>query len=342
MKADLFTDPRFPGLLLTAAVAGGAFSVEWVEQAVGGRSWLGPLVWAILLGTAVRTFWRPSERFDSGIDCAARTLLELAIVLMGASLSANAMAAIEMPLLLAIVTTVAAAIAMSFAIGCLLGLPPKMAMLVACGNAICGNSAIAAVAPVIKADSEDVATSIAFTAVLGIGVVIALPLLATILSLTPVSAGILAGLTVYAVPQVVAAAGSLGSAAVQVGTLVKLARVLMLGPVVAILSLVMAKRKPGEAASMGRRQLLHLVPPFILAFLVLAALNALALVPAQLHQPAHHASNVLTVIAMAGLGLGVDLRSVAAAGPRVVTVVAASLFLLGMMAYVAIHLLSLS
>lgn len=82
-----------------------------------------------------------------------------------------------------------------------------MAMLVACGNAICGNSAIAAVAPVINAESDDIATSIAFTAVLGIVVVIALPVAAHHLHLSPYAGGALAGLTVYAVPQVVAMAG---------------------------------------------------------------------------------------------------------------------------------------
>ena len=82
-----------------------------------------------------------------------------------------------------------------------------MAMLVACGNAICGNSAIAAVAPVINAESDDIATSIAFTAVLGIVVVIALPVAAHHLHLSPYAGGALVGLTVYAVPQVVAMAG---------------------------------------------------------------------------------------------------------------------------------------
>ncbi len=107
-----------------------------------------------------------------------------------------------------------------------------MAVLVACGNSICGNSAIAAVAPVIGADGEDVAASIAFTAVLGVVVVLSLPLACPLLHLSGLQYGALAGLTVYAVPQVLAAAAPLGAVAVQIGTLVKLVRVLMLGPVV--------------------------------------------------------------------------------------------------------------
>ena len=90
-------------------------------------------------------------------------------------------------------------ILVSHALGRALGLKPKLALLVACGNSICGNSAIAAVAPVIEADSEDVVTAIAMTAVLGVGVVLLLPLLIGLLGLSYYQYGVLAGMTVYAV-----------------------------------------------------------------------------------------------------------------------------------------------
>jgi uncharacterized membrane protein YadS len=120
------------------------------------------------------------------------------------------------------------AIGLSYGIGRLLGLSKRMAILVACGNSICGNSAIAATAPVIGADGDDVAASIAFTAVLGVVVVLGLPLLIPALGLSVHQFGILSGLTVYAVPQVLARTAPAGAAAIQIGTLVKLVRVLML------------------------------------------------------------------------------------------------------------------
>jgi uncharacterized integral membrane protein (TIGR00698 family) len=217
-----------------------------------------------------------------------------------------------------------------------------MALLVACGNAICGNSAIAAVAPVIQADTDEVATSIAFTAVLGIGVMIALPFVARLLHLTPAAGGILAGLTVYAVPQVLAAAGPLGAAAVQIGTLVKLVRVLMLGPVVGGLSLLTVRQRTKTTAPHPNGAMSHLMPPFILGFLALAVLNSLKLLPDAAVVHARTVSALLTVLAMAGLGLTVDLRSVIAAGPRVVFVVTFSLLALGAMAMVALYLLRLA
>jgi uncharacterized integral membrane protein (TIGR00698 family) len=118
----------------------------------------------------------------------------------------------------------------TYGLGRLFGLPRRMAARIACGNSICGNSAIAAVAPVIGADGEDVSAAIAFPAVLGVIVVLGLPLLAPFLHLSGTQYGALAGLTVYAVPQVLAATAPIGTIAIQMGTLVKLVRVLMLGP----------------------------------------------------------------------------------------------------------------
>lgn len=116
----------------------------------------------------------------------------------------------------------------------------------------------------------------------------------------------------------------------QLGTLVKLVCVLMLEPVVTGLSVLMSRQSPDGPHKAPKIRYSRLVPLFILAFLALAAINSLGLVPDALDRPVHMASGFFTVLAMAGLGLGVDLRSVAAAGPRVVAVVLGSLFVLGL------------
>ena len=139
---------------------------------------------AIILGTVIRTAWTPPARWTPGIDLSAKFLLEVAVVLLGASLSAQTIVAAGLPLLLGIIATVTLAILASYGLGRLFRLPRRMAVLIACGNSICGNSAIAAVAPVIGADGDDVASSIAFTAVLGVVVVLLLPLIGVALALT--------------------------------------------------------------------------------------------------------------------------------------------------------------
>jgi uncharacterized integral membrane protein (TIGR00698 family) len=329
-----------PGLLLCAVVSVAALALQHAEAMLFGRGWIEALVLAILVGTAIRSLWTPSDRWQPGIDFSGKFLLEVAVVLLGVSLSGQAVAAAGPWLLAGIVGVVFVSLAATYALGRAAGLPKRMAVLVASGNSICGNSAIAVVAPVIGAKASDVASAIAFTAVLSVAVVLILPVLASPLGLGAEDFGIVAGLTVYAVPQVLAATAPLGALAMQVGTMVKLVRVLMLGPLVLVLSMAAARRGDSSRRP-GRLPPLHrIVPWFIVGFLLLALLRSLGLVPELLLRPTALTSSMLMVISMAALGLGVDVRAVAAAGRRVSLVVTLSLLLLGAMALALVRLLS--
>jgi len=335
-------DPRHllglaPGVGLCIAVTAVAILLQGVEVKLFGRPWLEALVLAILIGAGVRTLWAPSLRWTAGIDFSARMLLEVAVVLLGAGVSARALAAAGPALLIGIAVVVALAIAASYAIGRLFGLPRRMATLIACGNAICGNSAIAAVAPVIGAAGQEVAAAIGFTAVLGVLVVLGLPFLSVALHMSPRAFGVFAGLTVYAVPQVLAATAPISTVSAQIGALVKLVRVLMLGPVVLVLSLIMSRAAPAmEGAPRAKLDVSRLVPWFIVGFLVLMGLRAFCAIPAAALKPAADAATWLTIVSMAALGLGVDVRVVARAGPRAISVVTLSLAVLGAVAFALI------
>lgn len=341
---------KMPGIALCLAVTMCAYALEASEQELFGRAWLEALVIAILLGTIVRSIWTPGKTWQSGIAFSAKFLLEIAVVLLGASVSAATILAAGPLLLLGVTGVVAIAIPLSFLIGRMLGLPKRMALLVACGNSICGNSAIAAVAPVIGADGEDIAASIAFTAVLGVVVVLGLPAVGLALGMSGLAFGTLAGLTVYAVPQVIAAASPLGPIAVQMGTLVKLVRVLMLGPVCLALSLLSPFLAPraqgGNAAAHGstgkRPGIARLVPWFIIGFLVLVVCRSLGLIPLGAVPTIGRVATLLTVVSMAALGLGVDVRTVANAGFRVTAAVVLSLLLLIAMSFALIFALHLT
>ena len=342
-----------PGIILSIAVAAAATVLERVEvMALGGR-WLEALVLAIVVGTVVRTAGSPTKAWFAGINFSAKTLLEVAVLLLGASISVQTIMADGLSLLAGIAAVVLAAIVATYGIGRLFGLPRRMATLIACGNSICGNSAIAAVAPVIGADGEDVSAAIAFTAVLGVVVVLSLPLLIPLLHLSQTQYGALAGLTVYAVPQVLAATAPIGAISTQVGTMVKLVRVLMLGPVVVILTLLTRSWRDepdevpphftaGDRPVAGKLPLHKLVPWYIIGFLALIALRSVGVVPHTALEPFAVATNVLTVISMAALGLGTDLRAVARAGGRVIAVVSLSLLLLGGISLGLIRLLGIS
>lgn len=318
-----------PGLALSLLVAGAAVALGRLEADLFGRAWIEPLVLAILLGVAVRTVWTPGPRWTAGIAFCAGPLLEAGVALLGATVSAQAIAAAGLPLLLAVVVLVFGALAGGYFIGRAVGLPPRLSMLIAAGNAVCGNSAIVAVAPVIKAEAKDVAAAIGFTAVLGVGVVLLLPLAGAALSLKPETYGVVAGLTVYAVPQVLAAAAPMGPVAVQVGALVKLMRVLMLGPVCVVMGLI-APHLGDKAAVWPRPKLTlnKLIPWFIVAFLLLMGARSMGWISADAAARIGPIVTALTVTAMAALGLGVDPRALFRAGPRVAA--AASLSILAL------------
>jgi uncharacterized integral membrane protein (TIGR00698 family) len=331
-----YVQQLLPGVALCVAITLVAMLLERIEVSFVGQPYLEALVAAILIGVAVRTAWKPGKSWNQGINFSAKFVLEFAIVLLGASVSITMIAALGSLVILGIACIVALAIGTSYLIARALGLPQRMSILIACGNSICGNSAIAAVAPVIGADADDIAASISFTAVLGVIVVLGLPFLVPILDLSLTQYGVLAGLTVYAVPQVLAATLPIGALSNQVGTVIKLVRVLMLGPVVLGLSLLARRIKPADdrlTSKPGRLRLNEFVPWFIIGFLIVLSIRSLGLIPQEIVPVITKIAAVLTTIAMAALGLGVDVRVVARTGPRVTLAVTASLIFLGLMSY---------
>ena len=317
-----------PGLAVALAVALAGQGLHLAQERLVGRAVLDALVLAILLGMTVRAVRPLPEGWAPGVAFAAKTLLEIAIVLLGASVDFREVARGGPALVAGIAFTVAATLVVGSWIGRRAGLEPKHALLVAFGNAICGNSAIAALAPVIGARREHVASAIAFTAVLGVAVVVGLPFLIPVAHLSEYQYGIVAGLTVYAVPQVLAAAFPVSALSGQVGTLVKLVRVLFLGPVLVGFSLAEGRRAAREGGGSGRIRILTVLPWFVMGFVLLAVLRTTGTLPTALAVPLRAGSHWLTLVAMAALGLGVDVRGLRHVGRPVVLTVLASLALL--------------
>jgi len=317
-----------PGVAASVAVSFIAVAGGWVQTRWLGRTVIEPLVLAIIVGMVARAVAGASASREPGVRFVAKEVLEVAVCLLGATLDAPRLFASGPGLALGVVLAVVLALALGFAIGRAVGLPPRLALLVSCGNAICGNSAIAAVAPVIGADREDVAAAISLTAVLGVAVVLTLPLLVRPLGYSDYQYGVLAGLTVYAVPQVLAAAFAVSVVSGQVATVVKLARVLMLGPVVVFLSL---RRRRSHAATGQSTRAVSLLPWFVVGFVLLAIARSIGVLPELAISTARVSAQWLTIAAMAALGLSVDFASVKRVGARVaIAAVGSLLALLGL------------
>ncbi|MBI2407362.1 MAG: putative sulfate exporter family transporter [Gemmatimonadetes bacterium] len=324
-----------PGLALALVVSVLAWGGERVFVAVAGRALLEAIVLAILIGAAVRAlFVRQPERYARGAAVASGLLLECSIVLLGAGSDLRALAAAGPAIFAGVVVIVGVTLVAGTYIGQWIGLPRSHALLVAVGNAICGNSAISAAAPVVGARRDEVASAIAFTAVLGVAVIVGLPFLIPLLGLSDTQYGVVAGLTVYAVPQVIAAAYPVSVAAGQAATLVKLTRVLLLGPVVLALSLT-----EHHAAHI---RWWRAVPWYIIGFAIASALRTLDVIPATHGDLIRDGARLLTVMAMAGLGLAVDLPAVRRVGPRVGSTVLMSLAMMLSMSLVLVYLLHIA
>jgi uncharacterized integral membrane protein (TIGR00698 family) len=327
-----------PGVALCAAIAGVAWALAKIEVALIDYAVVEAVVLAILIGMLIRTVWTPPKRFEAGIGFTAKRVLEVAIVLLGASLDLRSLEDLGYALLAAVVVTTGAALGLGIVAGRRAGLSRNLAILVAVGNAICGNSAIAAVAPVIRAKKQEIASAISLTAVLGVVVVLLLPLVQGPAGLSDRQYGILAGMAVYAVPQVLAATFPVSDAAGQVGALVKLIRVALLGPVVALFAFLNRTDEEGAPVVFSLRRYL---PWFLVGFFLTAILRTAGAIPAGAGSDAKELSRWLTVAAMAGLGLGVDVRAVRQTGPRVAAVVAGLLLMLVVLGIALIRLFGL-
>ncbi len=304
-----------PGLLLTVVISGVALTAYQVEAQVLDHPVIEALVIAILLGMVWRVALGLPDRAKAGVKFASKPVLEMAIVLLGASVNLTVIMGAGVPLILSVIIAVTLSLTISSFLGRALGLKPKLATLVAVGSSICGNSAIGAIAPVIDAEPDDITSSIALANVLGVAQIFLLPSLIAIFGLTFSQYGILAGLSGYAVPQVVAATFSVSAVSGQMGTMVKLMRVLLLGPVALFFSL----RSPTKHADNVPvwSKITHYIPWFVLGFILLAVLRSISALPTALVNPLHDLSTILMILAMAALGLSVDMSNVRQVGLRV-------------------------
>jgi len=237
-----------PGLAVAAAGA----LLGWAVHLL--LPWVPWLTAALVLGVIAGSIPPLRASLDGplgpGLAFSARTLLRAGIVVLGLKLSLLDIAGLGWGGVLAIIAVVAASFAATWAIAKALRLPGDEPMLLAAGFSICGVSAVGAMSAARRSPASDTGTPIALVTLYGTLAIVVLPALAALLGLTPVQAGQWTGLAVHDVGQVVATAGTLGAGALAVAVVVKLTRVLMLAPMVALAAL----GSPGPALARSRRE----------------------------------------------------------------------------------------
>lgn len=295
-----------PGL----AVCGGATAIVLaVSRFVPTVS---PLLIAIVLGAVAANVVSLPSRIKPGLTFSAKRLLRVGVALLGLQLMFSDILSLGVGMIAVVVAIVVLGISGTMYVGRLLGLEWKQRFLIACGFSICGAAAVAAVDGVVEAEEEEVLTAVALVVIFGTLMIPALPLLAHMLGIDDRTAGMWAGGSIHEVAQVVAAGGAIGGSALAVAVVVKLARVVMLAPVIAVVSA--RQRRIGNSANGVHRP--PLVPLFVVAFLACAALRSAGVVPDGVLAGAKVVQTALLTAAMFALGAGVNIATMRRVGPR--------------------------
>ena len=306
----------------------------------GGKHPIEPVMLAIILGMVLSNCWPLPKAVQPGLKFSVKKLLPLGIVLLGARLDFVALVKVGLEGLVLSILETAVALALLLLLTRLLKLPQKLGILLGVGTAICGGTAIVATAPVIEAEEKDVVFSVATVTLLGLIAMFTLPVLGHVLNLSSKAFGIWAGLAIHQTPQVIAAGfayspnGAPYSAeAGQTATIVKLARVCLLAPVVFLIGLFYARGQLEKSGVTEKKRInyLHLFPMFVVGFLAMALLKTMGLLPDltihltnglfkagdhQVHLAglAEQISKICITISMAGVGLETKFASMKQTG----------------------------
>ncbi|MFD1547472.1 YeiH family protein [Nonomuraea guangzhouensis] len=265
---------------------------------------LSPAVVAVVSGAALANLVGVGERLKPGLRFVAKRVLRTAIVLLGLQIAVPQVLALGWRTVAVVVLATGVTFTLTPLIGRRLGLTPGTSLLVATGVSICGAAAIAAMRESTDDSSDDDAASALSVVVLyGTTAIALVPLAASWLGLSPTQLGVWAGAAVHEVAQV-AAIGAASGVLVTAVT-VKLGRVILLAPIVALTSY--RRRHTGPDAP-GRPKQPPIIPLFVAGFLAMVALRSTGLVPGAVTTAIPQVTNILMAAALFGLGTGIDAR----------------------------------
>jgi uncharacterized integral membrane protein (TIGR00698 family) len=288
------------GVAITLIIA---FAAKYIAM-LPFFSVMGQLVVAILLGIVYKAMAGVQEHAASGISFSSKRLLRFGIILLGLRLNLFDIAAAGPKVLAIAVINITFTIFVVYGLSKWLKIDKKLGILTACGTAICGAAAVVAIAPQLKASDNETAISAATAAILGTIFTLVYTMLYPILQLSDAGYGIFSGATLHEIAHVIAAAAPGGREAVDLAVIVKMSRVAMLVPVAIIIGL-WNNRQANKTTKISFKDLS--IPWFIVGFLVMSAVKTAGILPEALSEQLIVAAYMLIAMAMAGLGLGVDL-----------------------------------
>lgn len=324
---DLVKDARhiWKGLLFCLVIAVPAWLLGKQFEVIGGP------VFAILIGMVLALVVPGSSAapLEAGVKFTSKKILQYAVILLGFGLNLAQIAQVGATSLPIIVSTIATSLIISFVLCRALRIPSKISTLVGVGSSICGGSAIAATAPVIDADDEEIAQAISVIFLFNVIAALVFPTLGGMLGLSNEGFGLFAGTAVNDTSSVTAAAAAWdgmhpGANTLDSATIVKLTRTLAIIPITLVLAFWQV-RKAKRAAAEGRTEdaqaagsfdLKKIFPFFILFFVLASIITTVFALPAAVTAPIKELSKFFIVMAMAAIGFNTNIVKLVRTGGK--------------------------
>ncbi len=305
-----FVKSNWKGLLLCLVIAVPSWFLGNAIPVVGGP------VFAIVIGMVLALFIKEKAPFAGGITFCSKKVLQYAVILLGFGMNLNVVLQTGVQSLPIILSTITTSLVIAFVLCKVMHIPGKISTLVGVGSSICGGSAIAATAPVIDADDEEVSQAISVIFFFNVLAAILFPTFGALIGFDTTSGeafGIFAGTAINDTSSVTAAASTwdtiyaLGSATLDKAVTVKLTRTLAIIPITLVLALIQAKtnKKEGKAVSLK-----SVFPFFILYFVLASVITTVCIslgVPSSFFTPLKTLSKFFIVLAMSAIGINTNI-----------------------------------
>ena len=301
------------GIALCAAIAVPSWFLGKQLPVIGGA------VIAILSGMLVTVFWKNKGAADAGIKFVSKKVLQWAVILLGFGLDYTVILKTGKQSLPIIICTITASLVTAFVLQRALKMPQNISTLVGVGSSICGGSAVAATAPVIDANDEEVAQAISVIFFFNVLAAVIFPIFGKLVGFDTTTGdafGIFAGTAVNDTSSVTAAASTwdgmwnLGTQTLDKAVTVKLTRTLAIIPITFVLALIRTRAAKKSGAAGKAVDLKKIFPFFILYFIAASLITTIALkfgVSGTVFNPLKTTSKFLIVTAMAAVGLNSDI-----------------------------------
>lgn len=321
-----FIKRNWSGILVCLVIAIPSWLLGKVFPVVGGA------VIAIVAGMIITIFWNNKGKAEAGIKWTSKTILQTAVVLLGFGMNLGVIFQTGKQSLPIIICTITTSLFIAWILQKVLKVPANTSILVGVGSSICGGSAIAATAPVIDADDDEIAQSIAVIFFFNVLAAIFFPLLGKVIGFDTLHGeafGIFAGTAINDTSSVTAAASTwdsmwkLGSETLNKAVTVKLTRTLAIIPITLGLSWIRTKRNVKEETQATKFSLKRAFPMFIFYFIVAAIITTVCVhmgVDVEVFQPMKELSKFMIIMAMAAIGLNSNVIQLIRTGGKPIIV----------------------